>query len=243
MITVAAIGGGVNSAALVVECFRRGIAIDLKLFADTGGERPETYAAVEKLSAWCVERGMGQVITVRGKGPTLEEDCLARHALPSIAYGFKSCSQRWKARPQDNYTKVWLPDGATFRKAIGYDAGEERRARPSENENCENWFPLIEWGLWREDCEAICVSEGLPTAKSACFFCPSSRKSEVLKLAKEHPDLLDRALKMEAGAELETVKGLGRHWAWADLVATDRAQMKLFDDLGTPEIDCGCYDG
>jgi hypothetical protein len=243
VLSVVAYGGGVNSTAMLVEMSRRNVAVDLILFADTGGERPETYAAVAQVSAWCVAHGLPAIVTVREPGPTLEEDCLTRKALPSIAYGFKTCSQRWKARPQDRYLKAWLPAGANYRKAIGYDVGEERRCRASDDARCENWFPLIEWSLWRDDCEAVCLAERLPTTKSACWFCPSSRKGEVLRLAKEHPELMARAAAMEANAELVTVQGLGRHWSWANLVKTDAAQLKLFSDAGTPGIDCGCYDG
>ena len=243
VLSVVAYGGGVNSTAMLVEMARRRVAVDLILFADTGGERPETYAAVARVSAWCVDHGLPKIVTVREPGPTLEEDCLTRKALPSIAYGFKTCSQRWKARPQDRYLKGWLPDGSHYRKAIGYDLSEERRCRTSEDERCENWFPLIEWNLWRDDCEGICIAAGLPTAKSACFYCPSSRKPEVLLLAKQHPELMARAMAMEANAELKTVKGLGRHWSWSAFVKMDAAQLRLFSDTGTPEIDCGCYDG
>ena len=240
---VVAFGGGVNSTAMLVEMDKRGIKPDLILFADTGGERPETYETVAAVSAWCVARGLPEIVTVRGPGKTLEQDCLDRNALPSIAYGFKTCSQRWKLQPQTKYLNGWKEKGEKYRKAIGYDAGEERRMRDSDDPNCANWYPLIEWNLWREDCEAICRAEGLPTAKSSCFYCPSMRKPEVLALAKEHPDLLARAVAMEENAELTTVKGLGRHWAWKDLVNQDAAQMRLFSDAGTPEIDCACYDG
>lgn len=41
-----AFGGGVNSTAMLVEMHKRGIRPDLILFADTGGERPETYETV-----------------------------------------------------------------------------------------------------------------------------------------------------------------------------------------------------
>lgn len=240
---VVAHGGGVNSNAMLEGMRRRGIVPDLILTADTGGERPEIYDGWKITSDWCEANGMPRVVIVREPGPTLEEDCLTRKALPSIAYGFKTCSQRWKMRPQDRYLKTWLPEGASYRKAIGYDAGEERRCRPSDDPRCENWYPLIEWGMWREECVEHCRDAGLPAVKSACFFCPSSKKGEVLRLAKEQPALMARAAAMEANAELTTVAGLGRHWNWTALAKMDAAQLKLFSDAGTPEIDCGCYDG
>lgn len=46
---------------------------------------------------------------------------------------------------------------------------------------------------------------------------------------------------MEAGAELTSVKGLGRSYAWADLVRYDDAQMDIF--RGAVEMPCGCFDG
>jgi hypothetical protein len=63
-----------------------------------------------------------------------------------------------------------------------------------------------------------------------------------LKLAKKHPELMERAAHMEANAELTQVKGLGRNWSWTALVNADAAQGKLFDDLAEP-MPCGCYDG
>ena len=250
---VVAFGGGVNSTAMLVEMHKRGIKPDLILFADTGGERPETYAAVEAVSAWCVAHGMPAIGTVKktyqGEPETLEANCLRMNMLPSIAYSFKSCSMKFKTDPQDKYCNNWPPArecwdaGLKVRKAIGYDAGEERRAHIANDDKYDYWYPLIEWNLWRDDCEAICRAEGLPTAKSSCFFCPSMKKHEIFALKKEHPDLAARALAMEAQAELITVKGLGRNYAWRDLLKNDEYQLKLFSDAGTPEIPCGCYDG
>ena len=104
---VVAFGGGVNSTAMLVEMHKRGIKPDLILFADTGGERPETYAAVEAVSAWCAAHGMPAIGTVKktyqGEPETLEANCLRMNMLPSIAYGFKSCSMKFKTDPQDKY--------------------------------------------------------------------------------------------------------------------------------------------
>jgi hypothetical protein len=62
------------------------------------------------------------------------------------------------------------------------------------------------------------------------------RKPEVLALAKEHPELFQRAVEMEQNAReaggLDVVKGLGRHWSWESLVKADNAQMRLFVEDG-----------
>ena len=44
---VLSFGGGVNSAALMVVLLREGLPFDEAVFADTGGEVPETYQYLE----------------------------------------------------------------------------------------------------------------------------------------------------------------------------------------------------
>jgi len=123
-------------------------------------------------------------------------------------------------------------------KLIGIDAGEMHRAKDYDNVR----YPLIKWDWGRDECVDAIDRAGLPQpGKSACFFCPSSKPREILELGRTHPDLLERALAMEARAELTSVKGLGRSFAWADLVKYSEAQLDLFSH--TTEIPCGCFDG
>ena len=98
---ISSYGGGTNSTSLLIECVKRGIRIDMILFADTGGEKPHTYAYVEYFSKWLVSKGYPAIQIVKAPTKSLEQDCLDRKALPSVAYGFKTCSQRFKIQPQD----------------------------------------------------------------------------------------------------------------------------------------------
>lgn len=232
---VASFGGGTNSAAMLIGMHERGEKVDFILFADTGGEKPHTYDFVLTFSEWLVEHGMPPVKTVRVASTTLEDDCLKRNALPSVAYGFKTCSQRFKAEPQEKEIRG-LGDVI---KLIGFDADEPHRAKPYPG----NRYPLIEWGWGRDECVDAIKRAGLPQpGKSACFFCPSSKKQEILELRRVYPDLAARAVAMEKNANLETVKGLGRNFAWADLYEAEDRQVDMFGHSGI-EIDCGCYDG
>ena len=240
-------GAGTDSTAELIEMVKRDIRPDLILFADTGGERPETYWYVVMFSLWLVSKGFPPITTVKGS-ITLEEDCLKRKALPSLVYGFKSCSQRFKAQPQDKFANHFEPfvnawkNGETVTKAIGYEYGEERRMRESGDKKYTNWFPLIEWETDRDACKKAISDAGLPQpGKSSCFFCPSMRKSEIFELRDSHHDLLKRALTMESNAELTVIPGLGRSYAWSDLIKNDANQMKMFVDV--VEQTCGCYDG
>lgn len=242
---VASFGGGVNSTAMLIGMYERGEPVDLILFADTGGEKPHTYAHVLEMSEWLVDRGMPPIITVRGGQPqqvedvTLEGECLRRKTLPSIAYGFKTCSQKWKRQPIEKAIENLIGKQPHI-TLIGFDADEPQRAAKVYE---GNRYPLIEWGWGRDECiEAIDRAGLKQPGKSACFFCPSSKKKEIYELRRQYPELAARAVAMERNAELTTVKGLGRSFAWGDLYAADDAQQKLFPDSPI-EIDCGCYDG
>lgn len=251
---VVAYGGGTNSTAMLVGLHERGIRPDLILFADTGGEKPHTYDHIKAVSAWCVGVGFPEIITVQsqdrqGDYYTLEERCLNNKMLPSIAYGFKSCSEKHKRRPQDKFVRNWdaarlaWECGLKVTKLIGYDADEERRAKIAEDGQYQYEYPLIAWGWGREECvEAIARADLPQPGKSACFFCPSSKKAEILDLAQRYPDLMVRAIAMEKNAELTSIKGLGRRFAWSDFIASSDAQSDLFSDAGS-ETPCGCYDG
>jgi hypothetical protein len=71
----------------------------------------------------------------------------------------------------------------------------------------------------------IIERNGLPQpGKSACFFCPASKRHEVEDLAVRLPALCARALKLEKQAEVvrgfKTTKGLGRNWNWQEHLAS-----------------------
>ena len=350
-ITVAC-GGGTNSAAVLTEFARIGQRVDLITFSDTKGEKPETYDFVATLSEWCVQNGLPPVTTVRAESPNpergfegLEGMCLRLENLPSKAFGYKSCSQRYKIEPQQKFMNHWKPSlsawdtcsrcGATRQsherravqmtereardeadrlgreadalyekrkdvfgddeadlrarmiqkvhalrareqairdwaiiptrdqifctgtdqtfesnkvlQVIGYDAGEPQRAKTYTNDKYDFWYPLIDWGMDRDDCIASIQKAGLPLpGKSSCFFCPSMRKPEVIALAETHPDLFERAVTMErqalAGGKLGVVKGLGRHWSWEELVAAGKQKQSAMPEVSC-DTDCACFDG
>jgi hypothetical protein len=277
---VVAYGLRVNSTAMLVEFAKRSIVPDLILFADTGGEKPETYRYMPVISSYLKEVKFPPVVTVRYEPKTspyrtLEGQCLHTGTLPSLAYGGKSCSLKWKRSCADRYVLQHFPpnelvkSGKRVVRAIGFDAGEERRTyagvvkaigldageehrltwaqtKPTETEQKMSrealldaryfryWYPLAsDWGMDRAACERSIRDAGLPVpVKSACYFCPASKKREIVWLREHHPDLLARALAIEENARpnLKSVVGLGRSFAWSDFL----------DDLDdTPLFPCG----
>lgn len=251
MIVIVAFGGGTNSTAMLITMVLRGEpAPHAILFADTGGERPEIYEFIRIFSEWLVRHGYPPITVVRkgGNGRTLEEDCLIKNMLPSIAYGYKSCSHKFKVEPQNKWSnndptcKAEWAAGRKVVKLIGYDADEPQRASIPEDKKYIYRYPLIEWDMGRDECVQAIRDCRLPLpGKSACFFCPNSKPDEICKLGEDHPNLLQRALQMEDNAHLTKIKGLGRgRFAWRDLVEGKIAVESL---LFNQEMPCGCYDG
>jgi len=245
-------GGGVNSTALLVGLWEKhGRLPDLVLFADTGGEFPETYAYVEVMREWCEARGCTlEIVTNADPGgerhghKSLEDECHRNVGLPSLAFGFAGCSSKWKRHPiHRRIKKLGAP---VVHQLIGIDAEERHRSANLEDGSGRNIYyrPLVDWDWGRDECLEAIERAGLPTCgKSACWFCPAAKKHEVLALAKDRPELFARAVAMERNAKprLTATKGLGRGFSWEELVAGDRAQLKLFPE--PPDADCGCYDG
>ena len=248
MITVASYGGGTNSTAMIIESIKRKEKIDLILFADTGrrnSELPTTYAYIDKFDQWLKDHDMPRITWVRVKNESLEEDCLRRHALPAIAYGWKTCSLRFKAAPQEVFINNYPPAQKEWRqgnkvvKLIGYHADEPERAKDFSDKKFIVRYPLVEWGINQADCEAIIKEAGLCVpVKSACSFCPSRKPGEIRQMAEIYPELTERALKMESNADLTAIKGLGRNFSWSDILK--QKEMYKNSDYSTPEISCGC---
>lgn len=258
MMQVISYGGGVNSTAMLIGLWEHGEDIAAILFADTGGEKPRTYASILEVTTWCLEVGFPAPIIVRSSQPqqridgSLEAECLRLGVLPSRTYGFGSCSMKWKRDPQDLWKAAYVREtGHRVVTLIGYDADEAHRADRGNFQQGDYRFPLLEWKWGRKECIAAIQRAGLLIPpKSACFFCPSSRPSEVLQLARDYPDLAARARDLEERAlrgagpapALRHIRGLGRRWSWGELIDADTAQQKLFPDSGL-DVPCGCYDG
>jgi hypothetical protein len=225
-------GGGLNSTALLVKwVLDENHPPDRIIFADTGGERPETYEHVHRFNEWLVAHGMPSIEVTHkgGRQETLEEYSIRSRTLPSLAYGHKGCSWKFKIEPQERDINRW-PMARRFWgmsdkvvKLIGYGAEEQKRISKAKLEDDKYFyrFPLDEWGLDRSGCEDVIRRVGLtPPPKSSCFFCPSTKKTEILALP---PELQRRAIRIEQVAQsagnLRTVKGLGRNFAWQEFLA------------------------
>lgn len=248
-LVVLCFGSGVDSTAMLVALRGAGLRPDVITFADTGGEKPETLAHAAAINDVLASWDWPLIDTVR-KVPLastayddLYGNCLANETLPSLAFGMKSCSIKWKQIPQDQFLKgvksgqnvraphpLWERSQATEQrivKLIGYDCGRadlRRSGRLKQDDDFDYIYPLQLIGWTRQDCVNAITEElgaAMVPVKSACFFCPASKKWELFWLAAHHADLLERALLLERRAltgkhsRFDTVE-FGA--AWEDLV-------------------------
>lgn len=251
-------GGGTNSTALIVELHARGYRPDWIVFADTGGEKPETYAALDRLQAWLAERAWPLVQRVRWErikaladgslSETLEEYCHRLGYMPSAAYGYGGCATKFKRQPAER----WRKEHGFWRTvyALGFDAGETKRVNRRKCESGEGiheepWYPLYAWGMTRAACEATIGRAGLPPVpKSACFFCPYTKAHEWADLARQHPGLYQRALAIEAQALAagNAKSGLRRSQGFLrDLPLAAPPRQEEQEERGTG-IACDCFE-
>lgn len=234
-------GAGVDSTAMLVAMVKQGIKPDLIIFADPGGEKPETYRYIPYFSEWLVSQGFPSITWVaykpaRAKYHTLEGNCIVNETLPSISFRRKSCTLKFKAAVMDAFhlgisrgpnKKAGFPPvleslkrGIKPVKLIGYDAGPIdscRGIKIVEDKHFRYLYPLRMLGWSREECVDQIKAAGLAVPiKSACFYCAASKPWELYWLGAKHPELLGRALYMEdnalnGGKGLTTIKGLWAH--------------------------------
>lgn len=216
---IVADGVGVDSTAVLIELAKRGIRPDAILHADLNSEKRETVAYYEVRRAWLKEVGFPDLTIVRYQPKDFKhwppyrgliENCLTNGTLPSLAFGFKSCSIKNKVAPQNQWAKDWAPaieewaNGRKVRKIIGYDAGARDTYRYAHAKGVEDplydyWYPLIEWGMDREACKQTIRAAGQPVPpKSACIVCPATKPAELHEFQKSYLRLI---VLMEARAK------------------------------------------
>lgn len=246
-------GGGVNSTALCIGLVERNERPDWIMFADTGNEFEDTYLHIGLFSDWLSAHDFPPVTIIhRGfyRHATLEAECHNLRTLPSKAFGYSGCSVKWKRQPMDKFLREQASvqaeweTGRVVERLIGIDFDEQHRSADLDGEG--KWLyrrPLVDWQWGRAECVTAIERHRIAVPrKSACFFCPSSKKHEVLQLAKTRPDLFARAVAIEDQAEgLISVKGLGRSWSWSQLVAMDAESQVNVAEVS--DAACACYDG
>ncbi len=196
-------GAGVNSTAMTIMLVNQGWRGDI-VFADVGAEWPETYCYLDYFeSEWLEPRGL----SVTRLGPEWRKDKRAR-SLPGLveyceAYGMvpllaaRWCTRMFKIKPCHAYH-----DG-DYLLGIAVDEAHRQPDKPR---------PLVDRGITREGCIDIIQAEGLDVPqKSGCYICPFQRKDQWRELWRRHPELIERAARLEELATVR-VRSKGKPW-------------------------------
>jgi len=196
-------GGGVNSVAMTLLLLEEGWRGPI-VFADPGGEMPETYCHLEYFETH-VLRPLGMEITRLSPAThpelykdkravaqkTLEGFCLSRGIIPLLS--IRWCSVEFKRTPME----AWRKNAGIETTNLGISTDEPSRVRDDPSVR----YPLVERDINRAECHRIIQRVGLPTVqKSGCFFCPGQSVGQWRNLYLDHPDLFERAMAMEEHA-------------------------------------------
>lgn len=218
-------GGGVDSTALLCLFALLETRPARIVFADTGAEKRSTMVYIDKVQCFLRAAGLPELTIVRRqdvigvRNPDhkvgLFELMWLKETLPSMAYGFHKCADKYKVAPSLHETRRLhselieagsLPADDRVPVAIGYDADERHRVKPAfgspqEAKIAYPVYPLFERGITRDDCIELIKACGLPVPpKSACYMCPNNSKPEYARLFVEEPDRFAHTLLLEMRA-------------------------------------------
>lgn len=135
---------------------------------------------------------------------TLGQEMLAAGTLPQRG-GIRACSMHAKGDCLDPVI-ARITQGHPFRHAIGFEANEFGRAAKDRAYNTATrtgWYPLLEWGWTRSDCQRYVLDTlGVMIPKSACGFCPfsmatASARAQQIERYRAEPDRGAEALFLE----------------------------------------------
>ena len=193
---VLSFGGGVNSVALMVVLLREGLPFDEAVFADTGGEVPETYEYLETARQYLADHEIPLTV-VSKRGRSLYETAWERRVIPSAIWRWST--RDYKITPIQRHYRS-LDAHINQYLAIAWD--EIHRMKNSRVDYVTNLYPLIDRRLTRADCVDIIQEVGLPIPqRSSCFFCPFNSVDRWRWLHETHPDLFDKAVALEENSK------------------------------------------
>ena len=204
--TVWSCGGGVDSTAIAVLIVQGELPKpDYAVMIDVGYEPKSTWDHVEDvLKPRLLAVGV-ELLVLHSADWT--DTALVDHrgwcCLP--AYRIKDgevqklttrCSGNWKAK----VARRWLREQGIDRceQWLGIAADEQKRAKPAVEQWTELRWPLIEFGMTREDCVWLIGKAGWPpTPRTSCYLCPQHTDSEWRRLMDSAPEDFEKGCEAE----------------------------------------------
>lgn len=214
---VAMCSGGKDSVATLILCKIHNLPLDEVIYAEvmwdskTSGEVPEHRNFVyETLKPW-VESELGVPFTiVRGQGSFKSYVEFIKHPIskgPNKGYpyglvlaGRCSMNKYGKLMAIQPYLQKTYPQGANQYVGIAHD---EKSRLDTLNKQDRRISLLDRYKVSEADAAKLCKQFGLYSPiyeysnRNGCWFCPNCKNSEIVHLVNNHPDLVDKLLKME----------------------------------------------
>lgn len=189
-------GGGVNSVALLFYLLEHNKPLDEVVFADTGGEIPETYQHIEIIKKILDDNNI-TFTKVKVKSDLLYERCEKREVIPSQIWRW--CTRDLKIRPIHAHYRNLKCDIFQY---LGISYEERDRKKDSNKEYIKNLFPLIDEKITRDNCIDIISKNGVKLpSRSGCFFCPFNTISRWVEIYKNHKHLYEKAMSLEENSK------------------------------------------
>ena len=140
---VLSFGGGVNSVALMVVLLREGLPFDEAVFADTGGEVPETYQYLETARQYLADHEVPLTV-VSKRGCSLYETAWDRRVFPSVIWRWST--RDFKVTPIHRHYRSL---NVHINQYLGIAWDELHRMKDSRVDYVTSLFPLIDRRLTR----------------------------------------------------------------------------------------------
>ena len=190
-------GGGVNTVALMILLLRDREPLDEAVFADTGGEVPETYEYVQFAKSYLADHGVPFRTVSNINGHDLYGTAWRRRVIPSAVWRWST--RDYKVRPIHRYYRSLQ---ARINQYVGIAYDEIERMKDSGVPYVMNLYPLVDRKITRAGCIEVIEEAGLPVPeKSGCFFCPFNSADRWAWLYDKHPDLYERAVALEENSK------------------------------------------
>lgn len=266
--TYLSLGAGVQSSALLVlSCTDDRIPKpDVAIFADTGDEPIWVYDYIKVLAEWASAYDI-EIVTASSPKGRLSDWVLNRqndgkhfvtvpvHTVDDTGtHGIlrRQCTREFKIAPITQKVRELLGYEPrqrvkeTVRAMLGISFDEVSRMKESWFHWVTNCFPLVDFGIKRQDCIKIVTDAGLPEPqKSACVYCPYHSDAYWQWMKLTHPTEFNKAVEFDESIRNMTMKGTAQpgyvHRSCVPLKeavfsATDPLQL---DMLGECEGMCG----
>ena len=198
-VNIVSYGAGVDSTAMILKMIDEKIPIDHVVFADTGGELPETYKTVQYMKDYLSKRNIPFQTVKNFSFITLFERCIGRHVFPDT---FKRwCTRDFKVAPIHRFYRKFFK-GFMINEYLGIDAAETKRCRTAKEDYITKFYPLVDWNMDRLDCEKYIFERKFPyVIKSGCYFCPFNSLLRWDYIKKKHPKLYKLCKKLERNSK------------------------------------------